>query len=55
MWVPLTEHLEHVAQHTAELSRVLDLPAEESEILTTAARWHDAGKAHPVRRTRGSE
>jgi CRISPR-associated endonuclease/helicase Cas3 len=48
VWVPLTEHLEHVAQQTAELSRVLDLPADESEILTTAARWHDAGKAHPV-------
>jgi CRISPR-associated endonuclease/helicase Cas3 len=48
VWVPLTEHLEHVAHQAAELGRALDLPAEDANVLATAARWHDAGKAHAV-------
>jgi CRISPR-associated endonuclease/helicase Cas3 len=48
VWVALTEHLDHVAQQAEKLARGLDLPADQANALTTAARWHDAGKAHPV-------
>ena len=48
VWVPLAVHLEHVVREAAALARHLDLQAEEADALTTAARWHDVGKAHPV-------
>jgi CRISPR-associated endonuclease/helicase Cas3 len=48
VWVPLTDHLEHVVRQAEQLARNLDLPAEAANALVTAARWHDAGKAHPI-------
>lgn len=47
-WVPLADHLAHVASEVAGLAKGLDLPAEDFEALVTAARWHDVGKAHEV-------
>lgn len=53
-WVTLADHANHVVAEAqklaqslhAELSRVL--PQQPLEILRTAARWHDIGKAHPA-------
>lgn len=48
VWVPLTDHLTHVADSAAGLAAALNLPRDDREILVLAARWHDAGKAHSV-------
>ncbi|MFP3939436.1 MAG: CRISPR-associated endonuclease Cas3'' [Thermoanaerobaculia bacterium] len=47
-WVPLTDHLDHVAQAVSALAEGLGVPPEERDALVTAARWHDVGKAHGV-------
>ncbi len=44
--VPLTEHLQDVAQAADELARALALPEADRELLVEAGRWHDVGKAH---------
>lgn len=45
-WQTLVEHTDAVFE---TLNRMLDhLPLEEAESLRLAARWHDAGKSHPV-------
>lgn len=51
--VPLTKHLINVANAAATLKQLLsDLPAEIPwGCITTAARWHDVGKAHPAFQT----
>lgn len=45
-WVGLPDHLGHVARASEELVRALDVAQPESDLLITAARWHDVGKAH---------
>lgn len=47
-WVRLPDHLRHVTDSVEGLTAGLDLPPEERLALRTAARWHDAGKVHPV-------
>lgn len=45
-WVPLPLHLADVAREAAELAASLELPEDIREAVTTAALWHDVGKAH---------
>lgn len=47
-WVPLADHLAHVAAAVEDLAEALALPPGDREVLRTAARWHDAGKSHHV-------
>ncbi len=46
--VPLTEHLDHVAEEAEALCRALAVDPETREAIVRAARWHDLGKAHEV-------
>jgi CRISPR-associated endonuclease/helicase Cas3 len=46
--VDLTTHLSHVSEQACRLACSLSLAENQTELLTTAARWHDVGKAHPV-------
>ncbi|NGO38547.1 CRISPR-associated helicase Cas3' [Limisphaera ngatamarikiensis] len=55
VWVTLTEHTRHVCTETHNLVSSLapeltqlDLREPPANILVTAARWHDLGKAHEV-------
>lgn len=45
-WVGLSRHLSDVAREAGELSKSLRLPESLWATLTTAALWHDVGKAH---------
>lgn len=45
-WVRLPDHLAHVARAAEELGLALDIGEPERKAVTTAARWHDVGKAH---------
>ena len=45
-WVGLPDHLGHVARAAEDLAQALDMAPPESDLLATAARWHDVGKAH---------
>ena len=45
-WVPLPLHLSDVAREAAGLAASLRLPENIREAVTTAALWHDVGKAH---------
>lgn len=45
-WVGLSLHLSDVAREAAELSRGLGLAEGARRAVTTAALWHDVGKAH---------
>ena len=45
-WVRLPDHLAHVARAAEELGLALDIGEPERNAVTTAARWHDVGKAH---------
>jgi CRISPR-associated endonuclease/helicase Cas3 len=47
-WYTLREHSDDVAQTAAAIATALDLPPRFRDELVTAARWHDAGKAHTV-------
>lgn len=47
-WYGLSEHSADVSAESAFLSTTLGLPQETVELLATAGRWHDLGKAHPV-------
>lgn len=49
-WIPLTEHLQDVANAAATLQQQF-VGGDENipwDALVTAARWHDIGKAHPA-------
>lgn len=45
-WIPLREHLDDVTESARVLAQSLGVPDDDRELLETAARWHDAGKAH---------
>ena len=45
-WQSLSEHTAAVKLATEEIGRALGFPDEIQHALQTAARWHDAGKAH---------
>jgi CRISPR-associated endonuclease/helicase Cas3 len=48
-FVSLAEHSDHVVAHLGALcDRFPFLAPPLLDVLSTAARWHDAGKAHPV-------
>jgi CRISPR-associated endonuclease/helicase Cas3 len=47
-WYTLTEHSNDVAREALAIATAMELPADLHEAATTAARWHDAGKAHRV-------
>lgn len=47
-WYGLTEHSTDVATEAARLCEALGLQGPWQQHLTTAGRWHDLGKAHPV-------
>ncbi len=46
--VPLDTHLLDVEDEARQLAAALELPPAETQILGTAGRRHDVGKAHPV-------
>lgn len=46
-WKTLPEHTEAVVQVAQSIGGVLGLPEPLHTALVDAARWHDAGKAHP--------
>jgi CRISPR-associated endonuclease/helicase Cas3 len=43
--IPLSEHLDAVAQRADQIARALHLPEDLTQVLADAARWHDLGKA----------
>ncbi len=45
-WVDLTDHLAHVEREAGKIAAENDLEGRPAAALTTAARWHDVGKAH---------
>jgi CRISPR-associated endonuclease/helicase Cas3 len=45
-WVPLPSHLSDVGREAADIVNALGLREEFSAAVTTAAFWHDLGKAH---------
>ncbi len=45
-WVTLATHLSDVATEARGLTETLEVPAALAGAVTTAALWHDAGKAH---------
>ena len=47
-WLTLAEHTRHVAATTQAIAAALELPLPTSDALTSAAHWHDLGKAHAV-------
>ena len=47
-WYSLREHSSDVAGEARALTTALSLVPEWVEAATTAGRWHDLGKAHPV-------
>ena len=47
-WLTLVEHTQHVTDTSEAISTALGLPAASIATVTTAARWHDLGKAHLV-------
>lgn len=46
--IPLTQHAQDSLRHARALVAAVQVPEPMSDIVTTAALWHDAGKAHPV-------
>lgn len=46
-WITLPRHLSDVAAEATELAAALGLPDDLRAAVTTAALWHDLGKAHP--------
>ena len=47
-WQTLAEHTDAVVKELESILQACELPEEYREILLSAARWHDAGKAHEV-------
>ena len=47
-FVPLVDHLQHVAAEAKGLCRTFDTPTSAAQPVVDAARWHDLGKAHPA-------
>lgn len=47
-WYTLAKHSDDVAAEAETIAGVLNLPQDVVAAVTTAGRWHDAGKAHPV-------
>ena len=47
-FVPLQQHLTEAESAAIEIARMLDLPGDHATAITTAALWHDIGKAHPA-------
>jgi len=47
-WMTLAEHTNRVVEAAAGLGDALGLGAAYRDALLAGARWHDAGKAHPV-------
>ena len=45
-FIKLSDHLKHVTDEAASLCGTLNIGANQKELLCTAARWHDVGKAH---------
>lgn len=45
-WYTLRQHSEDVANEARNLVESVGLPPPYRDVLTTAGRWHDAGKAH---------
>jgi CRISPR-associated endonuclease/helicase Cas3 len=50
-FLTLDEHTRHVVEELETLISSLSLPVEDAELLRTAGRWHDVGKAHPAFQT----
>ena len=50
-FLTLDEHTHHVMEELETLISSLSLPVEDAELLRTAGRWHDVGKAHPAFQT----
>ncbi|MGJ3241645.1 MAG: type I-G CRISPR-associated helicase/endonuclease Cas3g [Opitutales bacterium] len=47
-WVPLTQHLRDVEATARSIADAFALEPTTDDALSLAAKWHDAGKAHPV-------
>ena len=47
-WMTLAEHTDRVVEANHRLADALAIPEPWRSALLEAARWHDAGKAHPV-------
>lgn len=47
-WKTIATHASEVAQVAGAIASNLALPARYRDLFTTAARWHDLGKAHPA-------
>lgn len=47
-WVTLAEHSQHVTGEIDGITESLNMSEDTRDTLKTAARWHDAGKAHPI-------
>ncbi|MDZ7781135.1 MAG: CRISPR-associated helicase Cas3' [Gemmatimonadota bacterium] len=50
-WVELSAHLEDAKQEAERITESVALPISEAKAVSTAALWHDIGKAHPAFRT----
>lgn len=48
LWIPLTEHLQDVANSAKELCKNIGIEKETEDLIVTAGLWHDVGKAHPA-------
>ncbi len=51
VWVTLRDHLDHVVAEVGALATAIGVGEREVQLLVTAARWHDLGKAHEVFQT----
>ncbi|MBN2056202.1 CRISPR-associated helicase Cas3', partial [bacterium] len=47
-WQSISEHTDNVVAKISAMCAALDVPEAFSGVLKDAARWHDAGKAHPA-------
>jgi CRISPR-associated endonuclease/helicase Cas3 len=47
-WETIAAHTDRVLQEMNEIVASLNLPGPVRDVLLDAARWHDAGKAHPA-------
>ncbi|MXZ47823.1 MAG: CRISPR-associated helicase Cas3' [Candidatus Dadabacteria bacterium] len=47
-FVKLDDHLKHVTAEAESLCDTLNIEPREKKLISTAALWHDVGKAHPA-------